>query len=160
MAYYTNLTKNDLLISDIGITIKEGKTVNPIQLNPMISVEQLHESESIGALYRAVLSKKLAKTMKAPSKREDRFIQKLHESSRPIPSRTRVGIAIDPKKKQYIEELTGVIDEDSLSKFTDYADGFSEPELDIQEGGGVIANQEGSEQSQQSTRYVDIKTRY
>ena len=156
MAYYTNLTKNDLLISDIGITIKAGQAVNPLQLNPTLSAAQIHESESIGALYRAMVSKKLVKTIKPPSKEDDGFNRKLHESPRPIPSRTRAGIAIDPRKKQYIEELTGVIDEDSLSKFTDYADGFSEPEIDLEDGGVIVEPAD----SGQSTRYVDVKVRY
>jgi hypothetical protein len=159
MQYYTNLTKNDLLISDIGITIKAGQTVLPRQLNPMISDEQLHESESIGALYRAVVSKKLLKTPHPPKKETDQFQQKLRESDRPIPSRSRVGVAIDPKKKQYIEELTGILDEQSLSKFTDYADGFAEPELEV-DGGGVLDNAELSAPAQPPSRYVDVKTRY
>lgn len=152
MAYYTNLTKNDLLISDIGITIRAGSTVNPRQLNPSLSDAELHESEAIGALHRATVSKKIVKSDRPPKK--ENFSQKLKEATTPIPSRTRAGIAIDPKKKQYIEELNGVTDEDSLSKFEDYADGFAEPELDLDQDGGVLVEPAKTEPP---SRYVDIK---
>lgn len=159
MPFYTNLTRNDLILSDLEITIKSQDTVNPQRLNPSISAERLHESESIGSIYRAMRDKKLVKSNGMPKKESDQFNQRLKESDRPIPSRSRVGIAIDPKKKQYIEELTGILDENTLSKFTDYADGFSEPEIEVDEG-GVLVQSEPSLQQASNSRYVDIKSRY
>jgi len=158
MAYYTNLTKNDLLMSDIGITIRAGQSANPRQINPSISEEQLHESESIGALYKALLHKKLVKSNGPPKSDDHKHFQKLKESSKPIPSRTRIGIAIDPKKKQYIEELVGATKE-SLLKFEEYADGFAEPDIET-EVVDDAASEQRTDDSQPQSRYVDIKLRY
>jgi hypothetical protein len=155
MSYYTNLTKNDLLISDIGITIKVGQTVSPRQINPLISNEQLHESESIGGLYKAQIAKKIAKSYLPPRNNESISKRTLREAEKPIPSRSRKGIALDPKRKEYIEELTGVLDEHALSKFTEYADGFAEPDIEIDEG-GVLEAEEKIETADPSSRYIDI----
>jgi hypothetical protein len=126
--FYTNRTKNDLLLSDINITIKAGQTVNPYQSNPLLSEAELHESEQIGSLFKAMKSGKISKANTPPIKESDQYSGRIKESLIPMPTRIRFGTTIDPKKKQYIEELTGVTTE-TLSKFEDYADGFSEPEV-------------------------------
>jgi hypothetical protein len=156
MSYYTNLSKNDLIISDVGIRIRAGFTENVRRLNPLLSDEALHESECIGGIYKAVHSKKMVKVPKPSPQSSNYYTQKVLESTKAIPSRARVGISIDPKKKQYIEELTGFSTESDISKFEDYADGFAEPDLD---GEVDITNQPIGDQNPTNTsRYVDVKS--
>lgn len=156
MSYYTNLTKNDLLISDIGITIRAGQTVNPYLINPMLTEDQLLESEAIGALRKAFLSKKIAKSATLPKNEDFEFSSKIKECLKPIPSRARVGIVIDPKKKQYIEELTGIMDEQTLAKFQDYSDGFAEPDIGEETAGEDDKNTPITSATTPDSRYIDI----
>ncbi len=123
MTYYTNKTKYDLILSDLSVVLKSGVTDSIIRLNPRLTVEQIHESEQIGSLSKALKANKVAKSLPGKYTVID---NKIKECLKPIPSRVKTGLMIDPKKKQYMEELVGTSD---LSKFEDYADGFSEPEL-------------------------------
>jgi hypothetical protein len=152
--FYTNISKNDLVISDIGVTIRVGQTINPYKVNPALTPSQLHDSEQIGGVHKAMVSRKLSRSH-TPPKITKSGDTELTESMKFIPSRTRVGIAIDPLKKQYIEDLIGP-SEDTLDKFQDFSDGFSEPDISYSEGEGqqeaeVVVSPDGD-------RYVPAKS--
>ncbi len=148
MTYYLNKSKYDLILSDLSVVLKSGCVDSILRLNPKLTPAQIHESEQIGSLSKALKANKIVKS--APVKQE-RLTTKLKESLKPIPSRVKTGLTIDPKQKQYIEELVGTSD---LSKFEDYADGFSEPEITVDE---EVYEAEPPQSPPTNSRYIDLE---
>ena len=134
MPWYTNLTKRDLIFSELKISIKVGESVNPIHQNPNLTNDMILESETIGALAIALNRNKISKSETQPDlANKSKFKNTIKESIKPIPSRSRSSIIVDPKKKQYIEEIHGTLDASTLEKFENYADGIVEPDLNPEE---------------------------
>lgn len=94
----------DVSLSDLGVKVPAGKTVNVYAVNPYLTVEQVEKSRSSGALFKRLESKILIIVTKAVSVVPPTLNQ-IKESDQPIRARkTKSSVVIEPSTDEPQEE--------------------------------------------------------
>lgn len=134
-----NRTKNDLVSSELSLTIPVGRPVNLFKLNPALTHEMVAKSEESGFIFRYRRDLKLVVLMSAPLKPQ---LAKptITESKQFMPTRRRSAIVVDTTAHSHIEELSS-FDEAVAAGLDD--EGFSDP---IRHIGGESGEKFGEEE--------------
>jgi hypothetical protein len=109
--WYYNPTPRDIPLAELDMTIKSHKCINLLKYNPNLTLDRVLKSEANGVLKRYVDAGKLIKVDK-PIINKD-AAPRFTESKEPIYSKTHSIITIDPKEKDFIDQLESDFIEDS-----------------------------------------------
>lgn len=109
--WYYNPTPRDIPLAELDMTIKSHKYINLLKHNPSLTLERVIKSETSGILKRYSEAGKLIKVDK-PVVHKD-TTPRFTESKEPIYSKTHSVITIDPKEKDFVDQLESDFIEDS-----------------------------------------------
>lgn len=139
--WYYNATPRDITLAELDMSIKKYKYVNLLKYNPNLSIDRIIKSEQSGILKRYSELGKLIKVAGPPEKTDP--VSQIKESKEPIYSKTYSIITIDPKEKDFVDQLESDFIEDAPlddskqvainEKFLKKVDleGFSDPLADL-----------------------------
>lgn len=106
-----NLTQMDVSISDLGVKVPAGKTINVFKVNPYLTKSKVDESMSNGALLRRIEAKILSVVS---GKQENKTIKNIKESEE-----TTIK-AVKTRSSVVIEQECDDIETDDGFDFADY----------------------------------------
>lgn len=118
-----NHSKKDVILSDLGIKICVGKTINVYKLNPNLSEETVAKSMKEGSLYRRIELHKVLKVVQGPVVSTPPDLNKITTAKSIVyPNKAKSSVLVDSKD-------TGVFDGEASGKL-DAADwGFDDANL-------------------------------
>lgn len=150
-----NITGSDLLFSELDVKIESMTEVDLLRKNPSLTLVKIVNSAKSGSLKKGFDLKKIIKLAKPTVVTNiATYTNKISESLKPIPSRSKTSVVINPNEHDYIEELSEDFKKSDELKFVDYAEGFADPSMDYEDV--VISNIEG-ENSDNSYKSSDDK---
>lgn len=109
--WYYNATSRDIVLAELDMSIKKHSYINLTKHNPNLTMDRIVKSETSGILKRYVDLGKLIKVDKPIIERQ--VAPKYIESKEPIYTKSHSVITIDPKEKDFVDQLESDFIEDA-----------------------------------------------
>jgi len=100
-----NLAKADVSLSDLGVKVPIGKTVNVYKVNPHLTIEQVQKSLRDGALFKRLSgTNPVLRVVKKDTKARPKALDRLKQSNDPIKiKKTKSSVVIESKSDDSLE---------------------------------------------------------
>jgi len=98
-----NKGKTDIVLAELGVTLKRGHALDIFASNPALHPVQVKHSERYGLLKKLYLDEKIIKLGGPPEEQKSVPVYKV--STEMIRDRSRSCVTIDPSEKDFIDHL-------------------------------------------------------
>lgn len=103
--YFYNKGPTDLVISDINLKIRSGRSEDLFLLNPLLSYDLYLESFHSGMIRSFIRMNKLIHLKERPIENTPDFLPLYDAPGKPIPNRSKSVLIIDQSIKNYVDQL-------------------------------------------------------